>query len=765
MMRQLVPVLALAIVMPFAAFPAAAAPLRLSAAGRAQAVIVVASDAAEVELTAAAELAAFLHEVTGAEFATTSAAPDGKAVIAVGPAAARQVAPELDVSLASLGHEGIVIRADARGLLLTGASGARRGTIYAVYTFLTDMVGCRWWAPGASTIPSRPTLDVPVIDRREKPAFEYREAYIAHTVNGEWAARNRVNGHFYPIAERLGGHTTYRGYKGGWGFVHTFNTIASPKELFETHPTWFSEINGKRVAPPARSQWCLTNSDLLEFVKSRVHELLENSPADSLVEVSQNDWRSRCECADCLAVEQEEGSPSGPLLRFVNAVAEHIETDFPEAVISTLAYSYTRKPPALVRPRPNVCVRLCSIECSFLQPLGHESNKAFADDIRRWSELTDRLYIWDYVTNFATPLQPHPNLRVLAANLRFFLQHGGRGMFEEGGHYTRGASFSDIRAWVLARLMWNPELDGDALVREFVSGYYADAGPYVQRYIDRLHDVAEAGGGYMTCFDRKGAFLSFDLLTEAEALFAQAEQAVAGTPSVLSRVQLAHASVWYGIVSRWPWLQRERIARGTAEWFPRSRAEYCADYVRVCREHKVAEKHITPWETMQERRPAPAPDLVKGLPATDWIDLQDDVFSLYRPGEWSGTAADPVASDGVAARMPGTTREWAVQCSLPLSPETAKRKWTVYVAVRVEREAEADGTAFTAGIYDTRERRSLGHITVALAQAAPTDRYQLYCIEGGSISPEAYVWVAPAANPEQVKAVWVDRMLLVAAGE
>jgi len=743
----------------------AAAPLRLSESGQARASIVVASDASEVEVMAAAELAAFLQQVTGAEFATANAAQDGKAVIAVGPAAARQVNPQLDVSLASLGHEGIVVRAGDGSLILTGANGARRGTIYAVYTFLTDVVGCRWWAPGASTIPSRPTLDVPALDRRETPAFEYREAYIAHTVDGQWAARNRVNGHFYPIPKQLGGHTVYRGYKGKWGFVHTFNTIVPPDEFFPQHPTWFSEINGKRVAPPTRSQWCLTNTDLLEFVKSRVFELLEDSPPDSIVEVSQNDWRSRCTCAACLAVEQEEGSPSGPLLRFVNVVAEHMEADFPEAVVSTLAYSYTRKPPALARPRPNVCIRLCSIECSFLQPLEHESNTTFADDIRSWSELTDRLYIWDYVTNFAVPLQPHPNLRVLAPNIRFFLQHGGKGMFEEGGHYTRGASFSDIRAWALARLMWNPELDGGALVREFVAGYYEAAAPHIQRYIERLHDVAEESGCYMTCSDRKGAFLSFDLLTEAEALFAEAERAVADSPPVLKRVELAHASVWYGIISRWPWLQRERIARGgAAEWFARSRAEYCVDYVRVCREHGVAEKHITPWETMQERRPAPAPDLVKGLPRTDWVDLQDDVFSLYKPGKWSGTVADPVASDGVAARMPGTTREWAVQCSLPLVPAAFKRKWTVYVEVRVERAAEPDGTAFTAGIYDTRARRSLGHMTVPLSGAASSDRYQLYAIEGGSISPDAYIWVAPAANPEQVKAVWVDRMLLVAEG-
>jgi len=749
-----------------AAHSAQSAPLRLSAEGKPRAAIVLAADATEVERTAAAELRAVLKQITGAEFAVSSAVTPGLATIAVGPSASAAVDPNLDVSLKSLGHEGIVLRCDGRSLILTGAKGARRGTLYAVYTFLTDVVGCRWWAPGACTIPKRPTLDVPEIDRRERPALEYRESYIAHTVDGEWAARNRVNGHFYRIPARLGGHTAYRGYKGGWGFVHTFNTIVPPKEFYPEHPDWFSEINGKRVSPPERSQWCLANAELLEFVKTRVHELLSASPPDSIVEVSQNDWRNRCQCSACVALEQEEGSPSGPLLRFVNAVAQHIEKDFPEAVISTLAYQYTRRPPKVTRPRPNVCIRLCSIECSFLQPLEHEANKAFADDIRRWSELTDRLYIWDYVTNFSLPLQPHPNLRVLAPNMRFFRRHGAKGVFEEGGHYTRGAAFSDIRAWVLARLLWNADLDGDALVREFVTGYYEDAAPYVQKYIDRLHDTADASGSYMPCFDRKSPYLSVAFLNEAEPLFVQAERAIARKPQVLKRVELAHASVWHAIISRWTWLKISGMTQGQTDWFARSRDDYCRDYVRVCREHRVNPKHIRPWEKMAERKPAPPPDLVKELPRDRWLALQDELFALYKPGKWSAYVDDVSASDGVAGRMPADHRQWAVQCSVPMAPDVAARKWAVYVAVRVERNRkDAKGTAFTCGVYDTRARKSLGHLTVSLTDAAPSDQYRLYRIKGARLSPDVYIWVAPAKNPELVKAIYVDRMLLVDEGE
>ena len=75
----------------------------------------------------------------------------------------------------------------------------------------------------------------------------------------------------------------------------------------------------------------------------------------------------------------------------------------------TLAYQYTRKPPRLVRPRPNVIVRLCWIECSFVRPLTTGRNATFRKDLEGWTKIAGRLYVWDYVTNFSNYVQPHAN--------------------------------------------------------------------------------------------------------------------------------------------------------------------------------------------------------------------------------------------------------------------------------------------------------------------------------------------------------------------
>ena len=63
----------------------------------------------------------------------------------------------------------------------------------------------------------------------------------------------------------------------------------------------------------------------------------------------------------------------GTLLRFVNAVADAVAERYPDVLVDTLAYQYTRNVPKLTRPRRNVIIRLCSIECCFRHPLTDET--------------------------------------------------------------------------------------------------------------------------------------------------------------------------------------------------------------------------------------------------------------------------------------------------------------------------------------------------------------------------------------------------------
>jgi hypothetical protein len=529
------------------------ADLVLANGGKTRHTIVVDPGAAAVEVFAARELASHLGQITDTEFVvqTNGKAPDRAILIGPGSAARKTFA---EVPFDLLGAEELVIKTKGNRLLLAG--GRPRGTLYAVSRFLQEQCGVRWWTPWASRIPKQPTLRVGELNVRAKPAFEYRESYWYPAFDADWSWRNGINGQSSRLGSEKGGRINYK------GFVHTFYPLVPPEQYFTEHPEWFSLVKGKRTSD--RAQLCLTNPKLRDFTVERVKQWLRESPGAGIISVSQNDWYGACECADCKALDDAEGTHAATMLAFVNYIAEKIEPEFPHVAVDTLAYQYTRKPPKTLKPRPNVIVRLCSIECNFREPLDHPSNAAFAADIRGWAERADRLYIWDYVTDFGHYVQPHPNWFTLGANLRFFQAYHVRGVFEEGAYQSHGSEMAELRAWVLAQLLWNPNQDDRALVREFLDGYYGAAAPAIGLYLNFLHEASR--GHNLTCYSSTDApFLRFKPLAEAEKFWQEAERAVAGNEELLARVRLGHLSVRYVWLSRWDKLHQECDDAG-AEW-------------------------------------------------------------------------------------------------------------------------------------------------------------------------------------------------------
>jgi len=524
----------------------AQADLNIARSGNPSAEIVCPSDTSEVEKFAATELQLHLNLITGGSFLVeTNALRTSSNVIVVGVGlASAQMFPE--VNLSELGGEEFVIRTRGNTLLLAG--GRPRGTLYAVYRFLQDQGGVRWWTPWATNIPRRATLEIPRLDVHGKSAFEYRAPFWFCGFDPLWKVRNGVNSEWHQIPLKLGGCVKYKGH------AHTFYSLVPPEKYFATHPEWYSLIRGKRTHH--RAQLCLSNPQLRDFVVDRVKEWLRESPEASIISVTQNDWHGACECEKCRAIDEPEGSPSGSMITFVNYVAEKIEPEFPDVAVDTFAYQYTRRPPKAVKPRPNVIVRLCSIECNFREPLDHPSNVSFLADIKEWSKICPRLYIWDYTTDFRNYVNPHPNWFTLGPNVRVFQKYGVRGVFEQGAYQGFGGEMAELRSWLLAQLLWNPQQDDRKLIQEFLAGYYGTAGRPISQYLELMHESSQ--DFYLACFLRPNApHLRFNSLAAAEALWTEAESLVAHDAEFLTRVRQAHLPVRYAFLSNWARLRQE----------------------------------------------------------------------------------------------------------------------------------------------------------------------------------------------------------------
>ena len=555
--------------------------------GRTEARIVVAPGASETERFAAEELALFLHIVTGAAFPITEDAGQTGGRLLVGLAAAREASP--DIAGPGLSPEEIVVRTEGNDIVLAG--GSPRGTLYAVYAFLEDVVGCRWWTGTASRMPWKPSLSVEDVSIRFKPPLEYREPYWYVAFDPVWAARNKANG------TRAGGDALRGGRQVYEGFVHTFSVLIPPEKYFDAHPEWFSEIDGKRTSKNA--QLCLTNEDLRKELVKNLKERLRANPDATIASVSQNDCFGNCTCPKCRAIDEEEGGPAGSLLRFVNAVAADIEPEFPGLAIDTLAYQYTRKPPRLARPRPSVIVRLCSIECSFGKPLDDPRNKAFFDDLDGWSKIAGRLYIWDYTTDFSHYVQPHPNYSVLAPNIRLFVDRNVRGVFEQGAYQSWGSEMAELRAWVLAKLLWNPGLDEGRLRGEFLNGYYGPAAGAMDDFLEGLEQALAKAGDALGCYSPADAkFLSFDTLARSWGRLESARRKARRSAEYGRRVKRASLPVAYVVLTRWDAL-KEEAQRGGRTWpWPGTREALFDWFLEAARQENIT--MISEWQPFSD---------------------------------------------------------------------------------------------------------------------------------------------------------------------
>jgi hypothetical protein len=236
----------------------------------------------------------------------------------------------------------------------------------------------------------------------------------------------------------------------------------------------------------------------------------------------------------------------GTVLTFVNNVAER----FPDKIISTLAYQYTRVPPKELVPRKNVNIMLCNIESPRHVPIT-EGDRSFCEDLEGWTRLTNNIFLWDYVVQYRNLISPFPNLHTLQPNLKYLHDKGVSIIFEEGNPET-GGEFYELKAYLLAKLMWDVNVDLNAVMNDFLNGYYGNAGRNIREYIDLLQaSLLKSGvklGIYGTPVEEKNSFLSDSLITEYNRIFDRAEKAVAGNPEILERVKVARLPVYYAML-------------------------------------------------------------------------------------------------------------------------------------------------------------------------------------------------------------------------
>ena len=502
--------------------------LTLVKAGKSRNRIIIPAKPTDIEKKAATVFQNYIYKISGARLRIKSDRSKSKAgEILIGLVNR----PELqDVKSEKLEKDGFLLRNNGNKLLIAG--GTEKGVLYGVYTLLEKYLGCRKYSSESAYVPNQKSIVLPPFDDLQIPCFTFRELYYRDVYDEEYMDWHKLDCHGEIGSSRE------------WGFwCHSFSQLLSPKEYGESHPEFFSYYKGKRHP---EGQLCLTNPEVLKIVIKNLKSEIEKNPEPLYWSVSQNDNTNYCRCPDCSAVDLKAGTSMGTLLPFINKVAEQ----FPDKIISTLAYQYTRKPPVNIVPGKNVNIMLCNIE-SPRQVTIEKGDAAFCDDLEGWGRLTNNIILWDYVIQFSNLLAPFPNLRTLQPNIQYFRKNRVTALFEQANRET-GGEFAELRAYLLAKMVWNPEVNANEVIDDFLSGYYGSASGMIRQYIDLLHDTMEKTGAKLSIFGKpvqaKDSFLSDELLTAYNQIFDKAEQAVVDNPVFLRHVKSARIPVYYAML-------------------------------------------------------------------------------------------------------------------------------------------------------------------------------------------------------------------------
>ena len=229
-----------------------------------------------------------------------------------------------------------------------------------------------------------------------------------------------------------------------------------------------------------------------EFVKN-LKERLRDNPAATIASVSQNDWFRQLHVPEMPGRRRRRrAAPPVSLLRFVNAVAADIEPEFPGVAIDTLGLPIHAETAPRSPGRGQTSSSACA--ASSARSAGRSTTRATrrsSTTSTGWSKIAGRLYIWDYTTNFSHYIQPHPNYASSPRTSASSSTGTSRGVFEQGAYQSWGSEMAELRAWILAKLLWNPGLVEGRLREEFLKGYYGACG----RSHGRLPQGARAGPG------------------------------------------------------------------------------------------------------------------------------------------------------------------------------------------------------------------------------------------------------------------------------
>jgi hypothetical protein len=511
------------------------------------------------------ELRSYLEKIIGRPVRVADRVDGVSFKILVGGKATLETARLLGVEIeehlwGELSAEGYILEASEHGILLAGKT--ELALFYAVAGFL-EQVGVRWFMPGeiGEVLPRTASLVVGHVSAMSEPAFQWR--WLG---GGIWARRNGMN-----VEVDCGGELRTK-----W-FGHTYSRLVTPSKYYTRHPEYFALVKGRRDFSE-HAQLCTSNPAVAAAVAQEIAAIREAEPALKMVSLDPMDTRAFCECPRCVGLDEAgkfaHNRFTRRLILFHSAVSGLLRLTYPELLIKSHAYQSYAAPPLdrSTRLDDNSVIQLCRFMCHnhALTDPHCPYNVAYNKYLQGWNAISRKVALYEYYYKVSWLELPWPVLHTVRQDIAYLSK---RGVFGIASQYAENHGSNGLVYYVLARLLWDPDQDVDALLEDFYTKFYAEAAGPMRDYYQALEEGAIASDVHLARqrpYREVVRLFTPELLSTLDGCVLRAENK-ARDEKVQKRVALVRASLEY--------------------------AKVCAEYLRAL--ERVQKEGGLPWPSAQ----------------------------------------------------------------------------------------------------------------------------------------------------------------------
>jgi hypothetical protein len=264
--------------------------------------------------------------------------------------------------------------------------------------------------------------------------------------------------------------------------------ILPSKKFFEAHPEWYAYQRKSGKRDPL---WpCVTNEEMYQEVFREIDEIMAKHPETREISIARGDTGALCECEKCTALVREYPDPDGSEIPYVqdvlfsNRVGRHFAKKYPNLRFNMLPYGGRYPKNEKIKFEPNVGG--CSAELWRNHGLPADCNERSDYSLAQVCRLSApgvHTYVWDYLANFRDFMIPFPNHRIFAQTARYYARIGVRGVSCQH-QFCFAGDMSELKLWLYAKLLWNPDQDVEALIDTYCNAAYGNSARFVKEYLD-----------------------------------------------------------------------------------------------------------------------------------------------------------------------------------------------------------------------------------------------------------------------------------------